>query len=156
MACPDPNDHGPVAALDPGRSKCGLVRSDAGRRTLQDALILPPEVCGDTLLHWHRYQALSAVVLGDGTGSGSWQRQLQDAGIPVLLRSEWGTTLDARRRFWQQWPPQGWHRLIPEGLRLPPRDLDDVAAQILLEGWLQRPLPRCGQALTVIRSERER
>lgn len=145
-ADPDPRELGVVAALDPGLCKCGLVRSDSARQQLLDALILPPQACRETLLRWHQQQTLSAVLLGDGTCSGSWQEQLRAAGIPVLLRNEWGTTLAARRRYWQQWPPRGWRRLIPEGLRVPPRDLDDVAAQILLERWLERPLPRQGRA----------
>ena len=55
---------------------------------------------------------------------------------------EAGTTLAARQRYWQLEPPRGWRRLLPEGLRLPPRDIDDVVAQLLLERHLQRPLQR--------------
>jgi RNase H-fold protein (predicted Holliday junction resolvase) len=86
-------------------------------------------------------------VLGNGTSSRQWQRDLADLAVPVLLVDEWGTTLAARQRYWQLWPPRGWRRLLPMGLRLPPRDLDDLAAQILLERWLQRPLPRGTRAL---------
>jgi len=139
---------GPLAALDPGRSKCGLVRTDPGRSQLDEALILDPAACRATLIHWHQQlPPLAAVVLGNGTSSRQWQRDLVDLALPVLLVDEWGTTLAARQRYWQLWPPRGWRRLLPVGLRLPPRDLDDVAAQILLERWLQRPLPRGTRAL---------
>ena len=131
-----------LAALDPGRSKCGLVRSDRQRQHLCDALVLTPEACRTTLALWHQGEPLAGVVLGNGTGNRPWRSALQDLGIPVLLVDEWGTTLAARQRYWQLWPARGWRRLIPEGLRLPRRDLDDVAAQLLLERWLQRPLPR--------------
>jgi hypothetical protein len=60
--------------------------------------------------------------------------------------NEHGTTLAARRRYWELFPPRGWRRLLPEGLRLPPRDWDDVAAQLLLERWLGRRLDRRGEA----------
>ena len=33
-------------------------------------------------------------------------------------------------------------RLLPTGLRLPPRDIDDVVAQLLLERWLGEALRR--------------
>jgi len=33
---------------------------------------------------------------------------------------------------------------LPEGLRLPPVDIDYVVAQLLLERWLGRPLTRRG------------
>ena len=32
--------------------------------------------------------------------------------------------------------------LLPKGLRLPPRAIDDVVAQLLLERWLGKPLSR--------------
>lgn len=141
---------GPLAALDPGRSKCGLVRTDPSRAQLDEALILDPAACRATLIRWHQQQPLAAVVLGNGTSSRQWQRDLADLAdlaVPVLLVDEWGTTLAARQRYWQLWPPRGWRRLLPTGLRLPPRDLDDLAAQILMERWLQRPLPRGTRAL---------
>jgi RNase H-fold protein (predicted Holliday junction resolvase) len=138
---------GSLAALDPGRSKCGLVRTDPGRTHLDEALILDPSACRTTLIRWHQQQPLAGVVLGNGTGSRQWQRDLAGLALPVLLVDEWGTTLAARQRYWQLWPARGWRRLLPMGLRLPPRDLDDLAAQILLEHWLQRPLPRGERAL---------
>jgi RNase H-fold protein (predicted Holliday junction resolvase) len=139
---------GPLAALDPGRSKCGLVCSDAARMQVVEAAILEPETCRLTLARWQQQPGgLAGVVLGNGTGSQQWQQQLKAMGLAVLPVDEWGTTLAARQRYWQLWPPQGWRRLLPRGLRLPPRDLDDLAAQILLERWLQQDLPRGPQAL---------
>ena len=34
---------GPLAGLDPGRSKCGLVLTDPERLEIRQALVLPPE-----------------------------------------------------------------------------------------------------------------
>lgn len=140
---------GALAALDPGRSKCGLVRSDHRCRQIEEALIVSPADCLATLRRWQQQGQVTAVVLGNGTSSGPWHARLHALQLPLHLVDEWGTTLDARERYWQLWPPKGWRRLLPRGLRLPPRDLDDVAAQILLERWLQRQLPR------PLRSERE-
>jgi hypothetical protein len=136
------NQSGPLAALDPGRSKCGLVRTDGRRLQVEEALILPPEQCRDTLAAWHGQGLLVAVVLGDGTTSRSWCRTLAGLQIPTQLVDERGTTLAARERYWQLWPARGWRRLLPRGLRVPPRQLDDLAAQAVLERWLQRPLTR--------------
>jgi hypothetical protein len=80
-------------------------------------------------------------VIGDGTGAGRWIDRLAGR-WPVVLQPERGTTLAARRRYWQLQPARGWRRWLPEGLRLPPRDWDDVVAQLLLERWLGRPLER--------------
>ena len=56
--------------------------------------------------------------------------------------AEAGTTMEARQRYWELEPARGWRRLLPRGLRLPPRDVDDVVAQILLERHLSAQLSR--------------
>jgi RNase H-fold protein (predicted Holliday junction resolvase) len=140
---------GPLAALDPGRDKCGLVLSDAPGRSVREALVLPPEAAWQRLVHWcGSADAPRLIVLGDGTGSDRWRRRLAPL-RPLALVDERGTTLAARRRYWELFPPRGWRRLLPAGLRQPPRDWDDVVAQLLLERWLGRELLRCvdGDAL---------
>ena len=133
---------GPWAALDPGRSKCGLVRSDQDGLEILSAGVLEPEICWRQLEQWCQQGLIAAVVLGNGTGSSHWQQQLARLRLPVVLVDEAGTTLAARQRYWQLEPPGGWQRLLPKGMRLPPRDVDDVVAQLLLERHLGRPLQR--------------
>ncbi|MFM7465086.1 MAG: resolvase [Cyanobium sp.] len=132
---------GPLAGLDPGRSKCGLVRTDRAAQVILEASVLPPDTCFERLLEWRQKGLIHAVVIGDGTGSGAWHSRLAGH-MPVLTIGEKGSTLEARQRFWNLEPAQGWRRLLPEGLRQPPRDWDDVVAQLLLERWLGHPLRR--------------
>jgi RNase H-fold protein (predicted Holliday junction resolvase) len=142
---PSPGGKGAVAALDPGSAKCGLVLSDGERRRIVRALVMPPEQAWQQLEAWGHQPGLAAVVIGDGTGAGRWCERLAGR-WPVVVQPERGTTLAARRRYWQLLPARGWRRCLPEGLRLPPRDWDDVVAQLLLERWLGRPLERAAGA----------
>ena len=135
---------GPLAALDPGRSKCGLVRCDAAAARIVAAGVLEPEHCLELIRQWRQEALIQAVLLGDGTGSGAWRRQLAELQVPVVLVAEAGSTLAARQRYWHLEPARGWRRLLPQGLRLPPRDVDDVVAQLLLERHLGRELDRRG------------
>ena len=135
---------GAVAGLDPGRSKCGLVRTDPHRRRIEQALVQPPAETLRTLRAWAS-DGLSVVVLGNGTGHRRWRDQLQPL-LTVAVVEERGSTLAARERYWRIEPARGWRRLLPAGLRQPPRDWDDVVAQLLLEGWLGRELPRADGA----------
>ena len=134
---------GALAALDPGRSKCGLVRTDGQRSRIVAALVLPPEAALARLRQWQAETPVTLLLLGAGTGSAPWRDKLKGL-VDVQLIEEGGTTLAARRRYWQLAPPQGWRRMLPQGLRQPPRDWDDVVAQVLLERWLGRELPRRG------------
>ncbi len=60
--------------------------------------------------------------------------------LPIRVVDETGTTLRARERYWQLWPARGWKRLLPKGLRIPSGDLDAIAALVILEDYLDRPL----------------
>ena len=135
-----PSLRGAVAGLDPGLSKCGLVRTDPGRRRIVEARVLPPQEALACLQRWHT-EGLTQVVLGNGTGHRDWRSQLE-ADLAVAVVEEGHTTLAARARYWELEPPRGWRRLLPEGLRLPPRHWDDVVAQLLVERWLGHPLER--------------
>lgn len=134
-----PPAHGALAALDPGRSKCGLARTDPGRTGIEEALVLSPEAAGERLRAWAEAGMITAVLVGNGTGSARWSRELARL-LPVTLVEERGTTLAARRRYWELFPAHGWRRLLPAGLRQPPRDWDDVVAQLLIERALGRRL----------------
>ena len=132
---------GALAGLDPGRNKCGLVRTDASCRSILEAAVLPPERCYATVEEWQRLGLITALVLGDGTGSHAWISRLERL-LPVHTIDERHTTLEARKRYWVLEPARGWRRLLPDGLRTPPRDWDDVVAQLLVERWLGRQLTR--------------
>jgi hypothetical protein len=133
-----------LAAIDPGRSKCGLVLADGSRAAVLAAGVLPPQRCQELLLEWIRTPGCSTVLLGDGTGSQPWRQWLSAHHLSALLVPEAGTTLAARERYWQLEPARGWRRWLPRGMRIPPRDVDDVVAQLLMERHLGAPLHRPG------------
>ena len=124
--------------FDPGSSKCGLVRTDISGQQVQDLLVCTPQESWDWLQHWQQSSTVVGLVIGDGTGSGPWQQAIHEAmpGLDLVLQKEAGSTLAARGRYWQLFPPRLLWRLLPLGLRLPPRPLDDIAALVLLEAHL--------------------
>lgn len=81
--------------------------------------------------------AVQVVVIGDATGSQQVLREVSGLGRPVELVPERGTSLEARRRYFRDHPPRGLARLVPEGLRVPPRPVDDYVAVILAERFLE-------------------
>ena len=138
MTATTPIAGGHWIGLDPGRSKCGLVRTDISGQQVQDLLVCTPQESWDWLQHWCHSCSVKGLVLGDGTGSGPWQQAIGDAlpELTVVLQPEAGSTLAARGRYCQLFPPRNLWKLLPEGLRLPPRPLDDLAALVLLEAHL--------------------
>ena len=51
------------------------------------------------------------------------------------------TTLQARKRYWDIYPPKGLWKLVPLSLRVPPIPYDDVVAIILVEQYLENTKP---------------
>ncbi len=122
--------------LDPGKYKCGLALMGIDRKVWLQEIVPAKDTIGRIEEILAQYP-LSLVVLGNGTGNKIWQEQLQRQ-IRVVVVDEKFSTLEARQRYWELYPPQGLIKLIPPKLRLPPRDLDDFVALILIERYLKQ------------------
>lgn len=83
---------------------------------------------------------ISMIVLGDQTASQGWKDKLSQ--LPdsprIMLVDERYTTLEARDRYWQMYPPSGLASLMPQSLRKIPRPIDDIVAILLIERYLNR------------------
>lgn len=83
---------------------------------------------------------ISLVVMGNQTTAKNWKERLGNLADPlrVMLVDERYSTLEARDRYWQMYPPQGLGRLLPQALRTIPRPIDDIVAILLIERYLNR------------------
>jgi len=61
---------------------------------------------------------------------------MRSFGLPIELVDERETTLLARARFFVDHPPRGWRRLVPRGMLLPDRPIDDYAALLIAQRYL--------------------
>ena len=132
------------AGLDPGRCKCGLVLVDLDHCTVREGCIVPPEAVRAVLENWRNTAGLDGIVLGDGTTSRRWLQDLSNL-APMHEVDERDSTLQARQRYWDLWPPLGWRRLLPLGLQIPPSELDDLAALVLVERHLRQTFSWVGE-----------
>lgn len=80
---------------------------------------------------------ITAIALGGGTNAALVAAVLAQAGVPVAVVDERETTLRARARYFDDFPPRGWRRLVPRGMLLPPRPIDDYAALLIAERYLE-------------------
>lgn len=83
---------------------------------------------------------ISTIVLGDQTASQGWKDTLSMMPDPprIMLVDERYSTLEARDRYWQMYPPSGLASLVPQSLRTIPRPIDDIVAILLIERYLNR------------------
>jgi RNase H-fold protein (predicted Holliday junction resolvase) len=77
------------------------------------------------------------AAIGRGTNAAAVAAAVRELGLPFELVDERETTLRARARFFADHPPRGWKRLIPAGMLLPDRPIDDYAAVLIAERFLK-------------------
>ncbi|PZD74850.1 Putative pre-16S rRNA nuclease [Acaryochloris thomasi RCC1774] len=125
-----------IVGFDPGREKCGVAVMGLNR-TLYLHEVVRSEVAIATLNTLCTQYSVPLIVLGNQTTSKEWQQRLESLPPTIVPVDERYSTLEARDRYWQMYPPRGLSRLWPQGLRTPPRPIDDLVAIILIERYLE-------------------
>jgi RNase H-fold protein (predicted Holliday junction resolvase) len=127
-----------ILGLDPGRDKCGVAVINSQQEVICHQVIDSTKAIAIIQQLVQKY-AINLIVMGDGTTSPAWQQQIESnlLAVAVTTINETNSTLEARDRYWQMYPPTGLQRLIPQGLRTPPRPVDDIVAIILIERYFE-------------------
>ncbi|GAC1542974.1 MAG: Holliday junction resolvase RuvX [Candidatus Velthaea sp.] len=126
-----------ILGLDPGTRKCGFAVIDRGAAAPMHLGIAPFADLGATLERLKRQFAPEMVAIGMGTNADVVTAEVVRLGLPYTLVDERETTLRARARFFADHPPRGWRRLVPLGMLMPDRPIDDYAALLIAERYLQ-------------------
>ena len=81
---------------------------------------------------------VAMVCVGNATRSDKIVEMLRQAWpmLPIALVDERNTSLEARRRYYEDHPPRGLLRFIPRGLLVPKAQLDGYAALLIIERYL--------------------
>ncbi len=126
-----------ILGFDPGRDKCGVAVMNAERSVVYHQVIESDRAIAMIQELCQKF-AVELIVMGDRTTAKSWRKQLTSnlANIPIVMVDENNSTLEARDRYWEMYPPRGLNRLIPLGMRVPPRPVDDIVAILLIERYL--------------------
>ena len=126
-----------ILGFDPGRDKCGIAVMGLDRQVRYHQVVLAENAIA-TIESLCSQFPIELIVMGDQTTSRSWKQKIS-ASLPlveVVQVDERYSSLEARDRFWEMFPPQGFNRLIPQGMRTPPRPVDDIVAIVLIERYL--------------------
>lgn len=124
-----------VLGVDPGTRKVGYaVIDDTG--AIAECGIEPLESFGERARLLRETWGFEAIALGTGTNTAALKRELSGLELPILAVDERETTLRARALYFEDHPPRGWRRLVPLGMQLPPRPIDDYAAVLIARRFL--------------------
>jgi RNase H-fold protein (predicted Holliday junction resolvase) len=128
--------------FDPGKDKCGLAIVDANQQVIWHQVVRSTGVLAQ-LAALLAAEPIERLIMGDQTTAKQWKDQLQTAfpELAIVQVDERYSSLEARDRYWQMYPPQGLARLVPRGMQSPPRPIDDIVAILLVERYLASPNP---------------
>lgn len=130
---------GAVLAIDPGRRKAGYAVLSAAGAVLE-AGIEPVEELERRVGELLGRLGIESIAIGGGTNGRAVRRLVERFGVPIFWVNEFETTRAARSLYFEEHPPRGWRRLIPVGLQLPQRPVDDYAAIVIARRFLARGL----------------
>ena len=128
-----------ILGFDPGRDKCGLAVMGSDLQLHEHQVVVANSAIASILSLLQKFP-IATLVMGDRTTSKQWQKQLKEvlpASIPIFTVDEHNSTLEARDLYWQMYPPKGLTKLLPQGLREPPRPIDDLVAILLIKRHLK-------------------
>lgn len=127
-----------LLGFDPGRDKCGVAVVGKDSKLHYHQVIASDTVLEEIKLLRQKF-AIEQLIMGNQTTAKQWKTELEKVlpdSIPITMVDERNSSVEARDRYWQMYPPKGLTCLIPQGLRVPPRPVDDIVAILLIERYL--------------------
>ncbi|NEQ89218.1 MAG: pre-16S rRNA-processing nuclease YqgF [Moorea sp. SIO2I5] len=127
-----------ILGFDPGRDKCGVAVMEKEGQVLTHEVVASGNAIAKLQQLCQQFP-IETIVMGDQTTAKRWKRKIKEelpASVPIVLVDERYSSLEARPRYWQMYPPKGFQRLIPQGMRQPPRPIDDIVAILLIERYI--------------------
>ena len=98
-----------IAAVDPGRDKCGLAIVAENGKVLDQAVVATVWLVEEMVTRIKEFGP-ELLLIGNGTTS--------------------------KRVYWEAHPPTGWRRFFPTSMQVPPVPVDDFVAVILAQRYL--------------------
>ena len=127
-----------VITIDPGKSKCGLVIAEISEKKVYKAIILKSELIENYVRNLIAAEDISQIIIGNGTTSGEIKEKLVFLKKEIITFEEKNTTFRAKERYFELFPISGIKFLIPREIFILNKNLDAIAALIILEDYCKK------------------
>ena len=124
-----------LIAIDPGKSKCGLVLAEISEKKVYNAIIVKSELLENYLRDLITAEEISQIIIGNGTTSGEIREKLHFFKKEIITFEEKNTTYRAKARYFELFPISGLKFLIPREFFILNKNLDAISALIILEDY---------------------
>ena len=124
-----------IIAIDPGKSKCGLVLAEISEKKVYKAIILKSELLGNYVRNLITAEQISQIIIGNGTTNREIREKLDFFKKEIITFEEKNTTYRAKARYFELFPISGLKFLIPREVFILNKNLDAISALIILEDY---------------------
>ena len=124
-----------VITIDPGKRKCGLVLAEINEKKVYKAIILKSELLENYVRNLITVEDISKIIIGNGTTSREIIEKLYFFKKEIIIFEEKNTTFRAKERYFELFPISGLKFLIPREVFILNKNLDAIAALIILEDY---------------------
>ena len=122
-------------SIDPGKYKCGLVLADISEKKVCKAIVLKSELISNYIGKLNTFKDISKIIIGNGTNSREFVDKLDFLKKEIITFEEKNTTYRAKARYFELFPISGFKFLIPREIFIINKNLDAIAALIILEDY---------------------
>ena len=122
-------------SIDPGKYKCGLVLADISEKKVCKAIVLKSELIPNYIGNLNTFKDISKIIIGNGTNSREFVEKLDFLKKEIITFEEKNTTYRAKARYFELFPISGFKFLIPREIFIINKNLDAIAALIILEDY---------------------
>ena len=122
-------------SIDPGKCKCGLVLAEISEKKVYKAIILKSECLADYVRNLNTVHDITKIIIGNGTTSREIREELDFYKKEIVTFEEKNTTYRAKARYFELFPIRGLKLLIPREVFILNKNLDAIAALIILEDF---------------------
>ena len=126
-----------LLSIDPGKFKCGLVLAEISEKKVYKAIILKSELLEDYVRNLSIEEDISKIIVGNGTSSREIIEKLNFFKKEIITFEEKNTTYRAKERYFELFPISGLKLLIPREVFILNKNLDAIAALIILEDYCE-------------------
>ena len=124
-----------VLSIDPGKYKCGLVFAEISEQKVYKAIVLKSEELEDFVKNLNCVEDISNIIIGNGTSSIEIKKKLDFLKQEIITFEEKNSTYRAKERYFELFPISGLKFLIPREIFIFNKNLDAIAALIILEDY---------------------
>ena len=126
-----------VLAIDPGISKCGVIVADVKEKKVYEAVVIRSYLLREYVKKKYQREKSFQFIIGNGTSSKSYISDLNQLVPNLIIAEEKNSTYRAKQRYFEIFPLLGIKSLLPREIFILNKNLDALAALIIMEDYFQ-------------------